>query len=123
MVEFHRIWIEQCQATRRIRDEYGVEKALGYLIGEKMVSFMREAEERPEFSRELPNFVAEIKRIFDRFEIAENLNGVKRLGALGQTLTDEQYTLLEEAESVDETPVQWAQDILVIERIKELLLG
>ena len=33
MIEFHKIWIEQCGATRDIRDDFGLEKTLGYLIG------------------------------------------------------------------------------------------
>ena len=32
MIDFHKIWIEQCEAARSIREEFGIEKALGYLI-------------------------------------------------------------------------------------------
>jgi hypothetical protein len=32
--EFADIWIEQCDATREIREAWGTKKALGYLIGE-----------------------------------------------------------------------------------------
>ena len=31
MVEFHKIWIEQCEATEGIRDRYGKEDAIRYL--------------------------------------------------------------------------------------------
>jgi hypothetical protein len=37
MGEFADIWIEQCDATREIREAWGTKKALGYLIGEKLV--------------------------------------------------------------------------------------
>lgn len=123
MAEFHKIWIEQCQAATRIREDFGVEKALGYLIGEKLANFVRMAEEDLEYSRELPNFIAEIKRIFSQIEITEYLDGVKRIGALGHVLTDEQYALFEEAEEVSDTPAQWAEDILTLERISSLLSG
>ena len=33
MGEFHEIWIEQCEAARDIREAFGLQKALGYLIG------------------------------------------------------------------------------------------
>jgi hypothetical protein len=39
MREFHKIWIEQCEAARDIREGFGVEKALGYLIGEKLLNY------------------------------------------------------------------------------------
>ena len=33
-MEFHKIWIEQCEAARGIEVEFGTERALDYLIGE-----------------------------------------------------------------------------------------
>jgi hypothetical protein len=39
---------------------------LGYLIGEKLLSFLRAADEDLAFAGELPRFVAEIMQIFDR---------------------------------------------------------
>ena len=33
------IWIEQCDAAREIRDAWGTNKALGYLIGEKFLNY------------------------------------------------------------------------------------
>ncbi len=63
MREFHKIWIDQCDGARNIKDAFGVEKALGYLIGEKLLNFMRAAEQRPEFAAELPSFIAEIREM------------------------------------------------------------
>lgn len=37
--EFHKIWIDQCAATEGIREKFGLEDALNYLIGEKLFSF------------------------------------------------------------------------------------
>ena len=42
-----KIWIEQCEAARRIEDEFGTDKALDYLIGEKFLNFLEAAETTP----------------------------------------------------------------------------
>jgi len=34
-IEFHKIWIDQCAATEDIRESFGPENAMDYLIGEK----------------------------------------------------------------------------------------
>jgi hypothetical protein len=39
-IEFHKIWIDQCAATEDIRESFGPEKALDYLIGEKLFTFL-----------------------------------------------------------------------------------
>jgi len=57
-VEFHKIWIEQCAATEAIRERFGLESALDYLIGEKIFNFVMAAERDPDFASELPPFIA-----------------------------------------------------------------
>ena len=37
MTEFHKTWIEQCEAAEQIGDEFGTQKALDYLVGEKFL--------------------------------------------------------------------------------------
>ena len=59
------IWKEQCDAARQIEDEFGTQKALSYLIGEKFLNFLEAAETDAEFRAEIPAFVAEIKTIFE----------------------------------------------------------
>ena len=44
MDEFSNIWIEQCDAARGIRDDWGTRKALGYLVGEKRLNYIRAAD-------------------------------------------------------------------------------
>ena len=63
-IEFHKIWIDQCAATEDIRESFGPEKALDYLIGEKLFTFLMASEQDPEFAAEVPAFVDEIRRIF-----------------------------------------------------------
>ena len=89
MIEFHRIWIEQCEAALEIRGRFGTERAAGYLIGEKLLHFVRASNTRPGFARELPDFIAEIKRIFTPSEIRVYLDTVKHVGAAGHVMTDE----------------------------------
>jgi hypothetical protein len=46
-IKFHKIWIDQCAATEGIREKFGLEDALNYLIGEKLFSFLHAAERDP----------------------------------------------------------------------------
>ncbi len=123
MIEFHKIWIEQCEAARGIEQEFGTEKALGYLIGEKLVNFVRASDQHPEFAAELPNFVAQVKRIFEPYDIREYLGNIRRVGALGHVCTEEEIEVFRAAGAIDEDPVRGAEDVLVVERIKKLLLA
>jgi hypothetical protein len=43
------ICVHQCRATRRIKKRFGVESALDYLLGEKLLNFTEAADRRPEF--------------------------------------------------------------------------
>jgi hypothetical protein len=75
--EYHKIWVEQCAATEDIRERFGLESALDYLIGEKLFSFVPASEQDPDlFAQELPDFVAEIRRLFTPAEIRTYLGPV-----------------------------------------------
>ena len=37
---FRKIWVQQCEAAEGIEADYGTQKALGYLIGEKLLNFL-----------------------------------------------------------------------------------
>jgi len=69
----HEIWIEQCQAARGIEAEFGVPEALEYLIGEEFLNFLEAADDDMQFRAEVPAFVAEIKTIFEPWQLAEYL--------------------------------------------------
>jgi hypothetical protein len=64
MDKFQNIWKEQCIAARNVRVRHGILSALDYLIGEKLLTYAEMAVTRPEFARELPRFVAEVRDIF-----------------------------------------------------------
>ena len=48
--DFHKIWIEQCAAAEDIRESFGLESALDYLVGEKFFSFVMASEQHPRFT-------------------------------------------------------------------------
>jgi hypothetical protein len=122
MREFHKVWVDQCEAAQDIREAFGVAKALGYLIGEKFLNFLRVADHDAAFAGEVPTFVEEIRQIFDQTEIRAYLDEVRRVGPLGHTASDEAYEEMRDAGAIDENPVEWAEEILLLERAKRLLL-
>jgi hypothetical protein len=65
----HEIWIEQCGAAETIKARYGLEAAFDYVVGEKLINFASAATQHPEFARELPRFVSEVRRMFTPEEI------------------------------------------------------
>ena len=75
---FQDVWVGQCAATERIREEHGVKDAFNYLVGEKLMTYAQAAATRPEFARELPRFVAEVRRLFSAEEIDEHLARIER---------------------------------------------
>lgn len=77
-LNLHKIWIDQCEAARGIEDEFGTQQALSYLIGEKFLNYLEAADHDPDFRAELPAFVAEIKTIFERWQLAEYLKTARQ---------------------------------------------
>ena len=116
------IWREQCDAARSIQARFGTQKALGYLIGEKLLAYLRATNARANLAADLPMFAAEIKSIFEPNVIRAYLSGVRRLGALGHVMSDEQFAEFRRAGGVSEDIVTAAEDVLLVERMKALLL-
>ena len=91
---FQDIWKDQCKAAEGIVARFGTVQALDYLIGEKLDKYASSATTRPEFARELPRFLAEIRRIFSRddiaayFEALEQHARVPNLGPHAKKLED-----------------------------------
>ena len=122
--EFHKIWIEQCAATEEIRERFGLESALDYLIGEKIFSFVMAAERDPDFAAELADFVAEIRRLFTAREIRSYLDRLERTKFLAPVEPDiEREARDEEAEEEPwpDNPVLGAQELLRFSRVRQLL--
>ena len=49
-----------CAVTEDIRERFGLENALDYLMGEKIFSFVTASERDPDFAAELQAFITEI---------------------------------------------------------------
>ena len=75
-IEFHMIWREQIRAVSAIRSQHGEEAAFDYIVDEKLMNYAEAAEDRPEFARELPRFVAAIR---DAFPPDTMRSGLQRL--------------------------------------------
>jgi len=46
-MEFHRIWIEQCEAAENIEGRFGRQRAIDYLVGEKFLDFLEAPKTTP----------------------------------------------------------------------------
>lgn len=90
------LWVEQCMAARDIRDRFGVQAAFDYIIGEKLQSFAEAAARNRELASNLPQFVAEARRIFTPEEIETHLARIER-------------NLVEEAEYVGDPDGDFAE--------------
>jgi phosphopantothenate synthetase len=115
----HRIWIEQCEAAHAIKSRFGVTDAFDYLVGEKLLNFANAAADRPDFARELPWFVSEVRCLFTADEIAIHLARLER--AQNEEAAD---VLEEEDEDVfRESPAAAAERVRQFRLVKELLMA
>ncbi len=76
--KMHQIWIEQCDAARDIRLRFGLHAAFDYLVSEKLLNFASAAADHPEFARELPRFLSEVRRMFTPAEIRTHVARIER---------------------------------------------
>ena len=120
-MEFCKIWMDVCDAARRIEDEFGTDKALQYLVSEKFLNYLEAAERLPDYRAELPAFVAEIKTIFEPWQIAECLATARQTEPFDPDNyedEDEEYIEMERQDDLRRS----AADLLLVERAKEWLL-
>jgi len=120
---FRKIWVQQCEAAEGIEADYGTEKALGYLIGEKLLNFLEVAERKPEWRAEVPHFVAKIRRIFEPWQIAEFFETPRRLGVLGHVADEEGHKVLRSQVEESENLREDARNLMLFEWARELLIG
>lgn len=123
-IQFHKIWIEQCAATEGIRERFGRNDALHYLIGEKLFSFVQASEQDADFAAELPTFVLEIRRIFSPREISVFLDELERTKFLAPLEPEADLDDLDDDPDDDPwpaNPVSGAKELLRFARIRQLL--
>lgn len=121
-MELHKIWIDQCEAARGIENEFGTDKALKYLVAEKFLNLLNAAERDAEFRAEIPAFVAEIKEIFEPWQLAECLETARHREPFDPSLHDEDDDP-EDIEMQRQMDIrEAARDLLLVERAREWLL-
>ena len=118
----HKIWIEQCEVAAAIESEFGTEKALSYMIGDKFINFLEAAETDSDFQAEIPSFVAEIKTIFERWQLAEFLEKARQTEPFDPSVYEDEKSEILEMERQLELR-QSAAELLLVERAREWLLG
>ena len=121
-MELCKVWIEVCDAARMIEDQFGTDKALRYLISEKFLDYLEAAERLPDYRAELPAFVAEIKTIFEPWQLAECLETARQTGPFDPDIYEGEDDEIIEIERQNDRR-ESAADLLLVERAREWLLG
>ena len=112
----HKIWIEQCEAAQTIKARFGLTAAFDYVVGEKLMNYASAASRHPDFARELPQFVSEVRRMFTPDEIGAHLAQIER--APNENDID---VLEEEDDPLRESPAAAEERVRQFLLIKELL--
>jgi hypothetical protein len=144
-------YMDCCEAAEGIKENFGLEKALKYLLGEKFYKFLKllrdtisdiDELEDPERKHEVPkeekleelkkdlsvfmdakeDFVANIKEIFEPYELGEYLDSMPRFGAAEQFLSEEGYKEWRRNGVLEKDVVVEAEESLILGDMKELLL-
>lgn len=90
-----------------------------YLIGEKYIDFLEGADDNAELRAELPDFVSEIKTIFEPWQLTEYLEIARQTEPFDPSIYDDE----EEAEMERKLELsRSAADLLLVERAKDWLL-
>ena len=80
----HQVWIEQCEAVKTVKARFGLKAAFDYIVGEKLLNFAEASAHSPDFARELPQFLSEVRRMFTPDEIATQLPDNARKGKMAR---------------------------------------
>ena len=115
------VWRAQCEAARKIESDFGTQNALAYLVGEKFLNFLEAAESDAGFRAEIPAFVAEIKTIFEPWQLAEYLETARHSEPFDPDDHEDEDAETIEAERQDDIR-RSAIDLLLVERARGWLL-
>jgi hypothetical protein len=116
--EFHNVWMEQCEAAGDIRMRYGPKAAFDYVVAEKLLMFAEAAARRPEFARELPQFVARVRALFTPEELQTHIGRIEHEQMAREALS---AGIEEEDDPFRESPEAAAERTRQFSTIKELL--
>ena len=98
-----------------IRARFGLKAAFDYLVGEKLIIFVSAASRHPDFARELPRFISEVRRMFTRDEIRTHL------AQMEHEQNKENWNVLEEDDWLRESPAAAVEHVRHFMMVKELL--
>ena len=99
-------WREYCELVPGLRAQFGLPSAIGYVVGEKLMTFAHLAETDPEFREELPGFCSSIRGLFTNTELQQHFAFVDRDAEFDATLFEDASS-----EDADELKEVW-KDVL-----------
>jgi hypothetical protein len=111
----HDVWTEQCEAAQMIRARFGLKAAFDYLVGEKLTIFVSAASRHPDFARELPRSISEVRRKFMLDEI------LMHLAQMEHKQNKQIWDISQEDDPLRESPAAAVQHVRQFMMIKELL--
>jgi hypothetical protein len=111
----HKILIEQCEAAQTIKACFGLTAAFDYVVGEKLMNCASAPSRHPDFARELPRFVSEVRRMFTPDEIGAYLAQIERAP------NENDIDVLEDDDPLREGPAAAEERVRQFLLIKELL--
>ncbi|MEQ8788808.1 MAG: hypothetical protein RIC55_21025 [Pirellulaceae bacterium] len=119
MTEAHKTWIELCEAAEGIEDEF---EALEFLLGE-FWTHLEAAEADSRFRDEVPAFAAEIKSMFNAWQLTKFLDEAGPAAPIDTSNFDDDESDPDEVEEMlREDARQVAQDRQLVERSRRWLL-
>lgn len=113
--KMHEIWIEQYDAAQDIKLRYGLKAAFDYLVAEKLLNFANVAVQHPEFARELPRFVSQVRLMFTPQEMRTHIARVEC------EQHENNAAAMEDDDLIRESPATAAERARQFATIKELL--
>lgn len=123
---------EQINAAIDIKDKFGIGKAIGYVVGEKFYSLIKEFQylqknhkDKTETINDFRLLILESSRrimeIFVEDEINDYFRLNPRFGSLGHVLTEDEHKLFVGKEAVEHTIDTEIEDTLIMGEMKKYL--
>jgi hypothetical protein len=83
------LWEEYCDLAPGLRAQFGLPSAIGYVVGEKLMTFAQRAETDPDFRAELPDFCTSIRKLFTKAELRQHFAFVEKENTLESDFFDD----------------------------------
>lgn len=83
------LWPAQREAARRIQSDFGIHRALEYLVGEKLLGWLRLAEVDGAAGLHVPGMVADVRATFTQAALRMYIENLRRVGRFRQAAAGE----------------------------------